>query len=173
MDGALCMELLTSEGWNPVNDIESVIVSIRSLIVVGDGRISAAERLRGEPDGYSTTIHKKSDAQIPPAAVLPGKTLHDAIEKISNTDHHLHPEANILHAPHHAVAAAAIKENHDDAQMKEVMRESLLKEEQSKKRPFSSIDVGRYTEAESRAAYSHLSEYHKKKGWSRWWARKG
>ena len=40
MNGALCMELLTTQGWNPVNDIESVIVSIRSLIVVGDGRLA-------------------------------------------------------------------------------------------------------------------------------------
>ena len=42
MSGALCMELLTKDGWNPINDIESVIVSIRSLMVVGDGRIQAA-----------------------------------------------------------------------------------------------------------------------------------
>jgi len=42
MSGALCMELLTSDGWNPVNDIESVIVSIRSLMVVGNGRLQAA-----------------------------------------------------------------------------------------------------------------------------------
>merc|ERR1719223_1466677 len=42
MNGALCMELLTSDGWNPINDIESVIVSIRSLLVVGDGRLEAA-----------------------------------------------------------------------------------------------------------------------------------
>jgi ubiquitin-protein ligase len=42
MNGALCMELLTKDGWNPVNDIESVIVSIRSLMVVGDGRLAAA-----------------------------------------------------------------------------------------------------------------------------------
>ena len=42
MHGALCMELLTKDGWNPVNDIESVIVSIRSLMVVGDGRLAAA-----------------------------------------------------------------------------------------------------------------------------------
>merc|ERR1712087_1098118 len=42
MNGALCMELLTKDGWNPINDIESVIVSIRSLLVVGDGRLSAA-----------------------------------------------------------------------------------------------------------------------------------
>jgi len=41
MNGSLCMELLTTEGWNPVNDIESVIVSIRSLLVVGDGRLQA------------------------------------------------------------------------------------------------------------------------------------
>jgi ubiquitin-conjugating enzyme E2 Q len=36
------MELLTKDGWNPINDIESVIVSIRSLMVVGDGRLQAA-----------------------------------------------------------------------------------------------------------------------------------
>jgi ubiquitin-conjugating enzyme E2 Q len=42
MNGALCMELLTKDGWNPINDIESVIVSIRSLMVVGDGRVKAA-----------------------------------------------------------------------------------------------------------------------------------
>lgn len=45
MNGALCMELLTKEGWNPINDIESVIVSIRSLLVVGDGRLTAAADL--------------------------------------------------------------------------------------------------------------------------------
>jgi ubiquitin-conjugating enzyme E2 Q len=32
-------------GWNPVNDIESVIVSIRSLISVGNGRLEAAAKL--------------------------------------------------------------------------------------------------------------------------------
>lgn len=42
MNGALCMELLTKDGWNPINDIESVIVSIRSLLVVGEGRLQAA-----------------------------------------------------------------------------------------------------------------------------------
>lgn len=42
MSGALCMELLTKDGWNPINDIEGVLVSIRSLMVVGDGRLQAA-----------------------------------------------------------------------------------------------------------------------------------
>jgi hypothetical protein len=34
---------------------------------------------------------------------------------------------------------------------------------------------GAYSVSEAQAAYSHLSEYHKKKGWdtSGWWARKG
>merc|ERR1719276_706200 len=45
MNGALCMELLTKDGWNPINDIESVIVSVRSLLVVGDGRLQAASDL--------------------------------------------------------------------------------------------------------------------------------
>lgn len=34
---------------------------------------------------------------------------------------------------------------------------------------------GAYSVSEAQAAYSHLSDYHKKKGWdsSGWWARKG
>ncbi|KAL9188534.1 hypothetical protein ACHAXT_006912 [Thalassiosira profunda] len=48
MSGALCMELLTKDGWNPINDIESVIVSIRSLMVVGDGRLQAAADMKKE-----------------------------------------------------------------------------------------------------------------------------
>ena len=45
MNGAICMELLTSDGWNPVNDIESIIVSVRAQIVVGKGRLQAAHHL--------------------------------------------------------------------------------------------------------------------------------
>jgi len=96
MNGALCMELLTSEGWNPVNDIESVIVSIRSLLVVGDGRLAAVpDKVDDEPATKRRKDEKKSS--------------------------------------------------------------------------------GSYTTAEAKAAYSHLTAYHKKKGWdsSGWWARKG
>ena len=42
LNGAICTELLTKDGWNPISDIESVIASIRSLLVVGDGRLEAA-----------------------------------------------------------------------------------------------------------------------------------
>jgi ubiquitin-conjugating enzyme E2 Q len=41
ISGAICMELLTKDGWNPVNDIETVIVSIRSHIVMGKARLKA------------------------------------------------------------------------------------------------------------------------------------
>jgi ubiquitin-conjugating enzyme E2 Q len=45
MNGAICSELLTRDGWNPINDIESVIVSIRSLLVVGNGRLESVADL--------------------------------------------------------------------------------------------------------------------------------
>lgn len=48
MSGALCMELLTKDGWNPINDIESVIVSIRSLLVEGGGRLAEAQNMDAE-----------------------------------------------------------------------------------------------------------------------------
>jgi ubiquitin-conjugating enzyme E2 Q len=37
--------VLQKNGWNPINDIESVIVSIRSLISEGRGRLEAAVKL--------------------------------------------------------------------------------------------------------------------------------
>ncbi|GAX22198.1 ubiquitin-conjugating enzyme E2 Q [Fistulifera solaris] len=110
MSGALCMELLTKDGWNPVNDIESVIVSIRSLLVVGDGRLEAAYNL-------SDTRYQE-------------------------------------------LLAAATE----------------VKPASKRPRTESSKNAGgAYTTAEAEAAYTHLSDYHKKKGWdsSGWWARKG
>lgn len=63
MNGALCMELLTTDGWNPINDIESVIVSIRSLLTTGDGRLEAAANLTEEK--YKALLKA---AQAKPAA---------------------------------------------------------------------------------------------------------
>ncbi len=39
----------------------------------------------------------------------------------------------------------------------------------------NNVVAGSYSVSEAQAAYSHLSEHHKKKGWdtSGWWARKG
>ena len=59
MNGALCMELLTNDGWNPVNDIESVIVSIRSLLVVGEGRLEAAANMSQAK--YQAALQKAND----------------------------------------------------------------------------------------------------------------
>ncbi|CAJ1961765.1 unnamed protein product [Cylindrotheca closterium] len=119
MNGALCMELLTNDGWNPINDIESVIVSVRSLLVVGDGRLQAASELS-----------KKR---------------------------------------YEALLEAASGESSSDAK-----RQKLATGEHSAK-PVAKATIGAYTSSEAQAAYSHLSDYHKKKGWdsSGWWARKG
>ena len=117
MNGALCMELLTREGWNPVNDIESVIVSIRSLLVVGDGRLQAAVDM--------------------PASEREAKLASAATKKHARDD------------------------ETDDAQ------KPLAKASKSAS--------GSYSMAEAQAAYSHLSDYHEKKGWdnSGWWRKKG
>lgn len=117
MNGALCMELLTRDGWNPVNDIESVIVSIRSLLVVGDGRLRAAVDM--------------------PAA------------------------------QREAILAAASKKRAREGSSDDVEDDPVLK--------VSKKATGTYSMAEAQAAYSHLSEYHKKKGWdnSGWWRKKG
>ena len=124
MNGALCMELLTKDGWNPVNDIESVIVSIRSLLVVGDGRLQAATELPKEE--YEALLK----------AGQGGDTKHDG---------------------------------EDDADLKPKAKKQRTGNPPNKKQ------IGSYSSSEAQAAYSHLTDYHKKKGWdqSGWWSRKG
>jgi len=126
MNGALCMELLTKDGWNPINDIESVIVSVRSLLVVGDGRLQAASDLTKAR--YETLL---STAQ----------------QEKRNTDENGEPEA----------------------------KRARTSSEDKKQSAIPKSQVGSYTATEAQSAYSHLSDYHKKKGWdtSGWWARKG
>jgi len=37
--GSICMELLTRSGWSPGNDIESILIQIRSEIMSGGARL--------------------------------------------------------------------------------------------------------------------------------------
>ena len=123
MNGALCMELLTNDGWNPVNDIESVIVSIRSLLVVGEGRLEAAANMPAAQYQAALAAAKGEDAK----------------------------------------EAAAAQHSQNDAAKR--LRTNSAGD---------SVAAG-YSVSEAKAAYEHLSSYHKKKGWdsSGWWARKG
>jgi hypothetical protein len=137
------MELLTNEGRNPVNDIESVIFSIRSLLVVGDGRLSAAESVRGEAQCNSKTL-SKPDVLVP-AAAAPGGAMREAIRKYASevinmiNPEHRHHEWKMLRGPHNnrvVAAAAAGKDNDNDTYMYE-KEESSHHDENSKKRTFS------------------------------------
>merc|ERR1712232_69654 len=116
MNGALCMELLTKDGWNPINDIESVIVSVRSLLVVGDGRLQAAVELSDKR--YKALLERAQQ------------------EKQSN-------------------------EGNGEPELKKARTSG----DQEKKQPaIPKSQVGSYTATEPQSAYSHLSDYHKKKG---------
>ena len=125
MNGALCMELLTKDGWNPINDIESVIVSIRSLLVVGDGRLQAA--------------------------------------------------AELTKAHYEQLLATAQQEKKASEESGEPEQKKARRSGSGTKSSITKSQVGSYTATEAQSAYSHLSDYHKKKGWdtSGWWARKG
>jgi ubiquitin-conjugating enzyme E2 Q len=43
IDGAICMELLSTAGWNPCYDPESVIVSVRAMLAEGGARLEIVE----------------------------------------------------------------------------------------------------------------------------------
>ena len=123
------MELLTNEGWNPVNDIESVIVSIRSLLVVGDGRLEAAVNM---PE-------KKREALL-------------------------------------SAAESEMKQGGQPASSNASSMKRKRGGEEDGDAPVAdkkAANVGAYSTAEAKAAYAHLTNYHKKKGWSGWWAKRG
>jgi len=173
------MELLTNEGWNPVNDIESVIVSIRSLLVVGDGRLSAAVQIDSEPNTESSMSARKESALAAPGGVIRGakKQAFGGMNIYPDDDSGDHEGKRFRGADGVAVAGRGGKDEDDDDRMEEE-GEDYVSEKSAKKRSIAKISatqIGSYTEAESKAAYSHLSDYHKKKGWdsSGWWSRKG
>lgn len=144
MNGALCMELLTNEGWNPINDIESVIVSIRSLLVVGDGRLQAALDM---PTTKREAILKAAKEQ---------EEKEEALLTAQNLAYSKEPPQKKKRA-----------ESEDFQEVDFILDPKVAS--------ISKTTAGCYTAAEAQSAYSHLSEYHKKKGWdsSGWWARKG
>ena len=157
MNGALCMELLTTEGWNPVNDIESVIVSVRSLLVVGDGRLQAAADMP-EPKREALLAKARAKEQADEEEGVAG-----GVGRFSVTAAKRKVEE----------IKAGEEEGGDELGSKNKRRRTEGGVVDAG--PSSKTTVGSYTTAEARAAYSHLSDYHKKRGWdsSGWWARKG
>lgn len=155
MNGALCMELLTSDGWNPVNDIESVIVSIRSLLVVGDGRLEAAVKFGPEQ-------RKKLLAEA--QARLEKKKSGDDDDDDDDAS-----DEGSRKRPRDSDAS-------DGADSKKKAKgDGKGGDDDSKQAGVSKTAAGSYSTAEAKSAYQHLTDFHKKKGWdqSGWWSRRG
>ena len=172
MNGALCMELLTTEGWNPVNDIDSVIVSIRNHLVVSDGRLTAAVPLQQNEKSSLDTEDSKQRAfgAVVCAAANNADNLDGKIDNEWKEDDNDDKESR------HGVLFAAA----DDGGKKRKIAKSNVEGSSShsnanrkgKKSKSEKVSVGSYTASEAAATYSHLSNYHEKEGWDKtgWWA---
>lgn len=149
MSGALCMELLTKDGWNPINDIESVIVSIRSLLVVGDGRLEAASRLSDE-------LYAKRLAKAQASQQLDGGEKTNPTELMGASEGSIDAGLTKRQRVNSAGDVPDVKKDHEVFTI-------------------SQNGAGSYSASEAEQAYSHLSDYHKKKGWdtSGWWSKRG
>ena len=114
-------------------------MSIRSLLVVGDGRLEAAVNL---PESKYKSLLEDSTTEKPAAKPSP--------EVVDSAN-----------------SAKRKREEEKDAKKKAAAAEQ--------QRRIIRDQGGSYSVSEAEAAYSHLSDYHKKKGWdtSGWWARKG
>jgi ubiquitin-conjugating enzyme E2 Q len=126
-----------------------VIVSVRSLLPVGDGRLETAVNL---PESkYNTLLKSAQEAKASAAAS-------------SAADEEV--EENIP-------AKKRIRTSSDDDMARTALASD--KNDVSEQRRSARDAGGAYSVSEAEAAYSHLSDYHKKKGWdtSGWWARKG
>lgn len=162
MSGALCMELLTKDGWNPINDIESVIVSIRSLMVVGDGRLQSAVDMGKEE--YEKVLKNLLDIR---------KSSHkqEELEEDAASDMD-DDEEDCDTANAGGVDAKRKRAPSDDSKSGDSSSKSGSNKPSVAKKASSG---GVYTVAEAKSAYDHLSKYHKQEGWDKngWWSRKG
>merc|ERR1711957_234997 len=143
------------------NDIESVIVSIRSLLVVGNGRLQGAidmgvaerERLLDE---HAFKLGKNRDEKKKGKR----KRCEDGVVK--------QPVKGDLESSSSSSKRTAKRknDNNNKAEKNRINRRPVVP---------SNVSAGHYTVAESKAAYSHLTEYHRKKGWDNtgWWAKNG
>jgi len=57
--GSVCMELLTTSGWTPANDIESILIQIRSEMIAGGARLDFAN-----PSDYSEQEAKAAFVRV-------------------------------------------------------------------------------------------------------------
>jgi len=162
MSGALCMELLTKDGWNPINDIESVIVSIRSLMVVGDGRLQAAVDMGNEE--YEKVL--KSLLDIRKSSHKQEELEEDAASDMDDDEE----DCDTANAG--GVDAKRKRAPSDDSKSGDSSSKSGSNKPSVAKKASSG---GVYTVAEAKSAYDHLSKYHKQEGWDKngWWSRKG
>jgi len=167
MNGALCMELLTADGWNPVNDIESVIVSIRSLLVVGDGRLEAAVGLGPEK-------RKKLLAEAEARAQLEEKKGDDDDDDDDDDEGSRKRPRDGDASPDDGTDSKK-KAKGNDGDDADDGDDDDQDGKKSKTSAISKTAAGSYSTAEAKSAYQHLTDFHKKKGWdqSGWWSKRG
>ncbi len=161
MSGALCMELLTKDRWNPINDIKSVIISIRSLMVVGNGRLKAAVDMT-EAD-YARILKCASER----SKVLSGGDGSRGGGEGANDS-----ESAELDEDKGGDAKAG------EANRKRELNNYIFDGSNAKSKASSATRKptgNSYTDAEAQSAYDHLSKYRKQEGWDKsgWWSRKG
>jgi ubiquitin-protein ligase len=164
MSGALCMELLTKDGWNPINDIESVIVSIRSLMVVGDGRLQAAVDMGNEE--YEKVLKSLLDIRKSLSSQKQDELEDDAASDADDEEEDC-DTANARGVDAKRKRAPSDDSNGGDSSSKSGSNKPSVTKKAS--------SGGAYTVAEAKSAYDHLSKYHKQEGWDKngWWSRKG
>jgi ubiquitin-conjugating enzyme E2 Q len=138
------------DGWNPINDIESVIVSVRSLLPVGNGRLEAAVNL---PDAkYEALLKAAQEAKSSVSSRCSTGIDEDEVRSSKRSRKSSDGDDDVT-----------TSDNNKDVG------------EQQQKMTHRVDNGGAYSVSEAQAAYAHLSDYHKKKGWdiSGWWASKG
>lgn len=57
--GSICMELLTASGWRPVNDIESILMQIRSEMIEGGARLDLSNHNMGYTESEAIEAFKR------------------------------------------------------------------------------------------------------------------
>jgi len=154
--GALCMELLTAAGWNPCNDPESVIVSIRAMIAQGNGRLGAAVRMETKAQAkVRQVVQPVPDAPAAPAVADDSDDAAAAVAEraLRYQEARRKRKGDVSFPGAGASAGAGAGAPHAPVPLQQDV-------------PTEAVSLGSYSEEEAERGFKSLTSIHEQRGWS-------
>lgn len=152
------MELLSPEGWRPINSVESVIVSIQSHIVIGRGRVEVVKALGDERRNelLKNILQEEEEAE----------------ERNTTCDDSLSGAAVTVAGDDNSTSNYCDEESGWESPPKRKKSEVFLKKTKDENL-LPKLKGGKYSVHEAKAGFNHIVRFHGEHGWYNEYVKRG